>query len=179
LGDLSEAKARKKVSAIVLITAIKRITTKKGTPMAFLTLEDASGQSEAVVFSETYERIQSLLVEDTYLIVWGKVDQREDKVQLIIEDAELTETAKMVMVKLSIQEANNRSIQSSLKGILQGNIGDKNKGKVPVVAIIGNGKNRQFVRLGQNYWVQDEYTVLQSLSNAGFSAYAEPLIASS
>lgn len=179
LSELGESKSRKKVSAIVLITAIKRIMTKKGTPMAFLTLEDASGQSEAVVFSDTYERIQTLLVEDRHLIVWGKIDHRDDKVQLIIEDAELTETAKMVMVQLSLQEANNSSVQSSLKGILQGNAGDKNKGKVPVVAIINNGNNRQFVRFGQNYWVQDESTLIQSLTNAGFSAYTESLIMSS
>lgn len=179
LSELGESKSRKKVSAIVLITAIKRIMTKKGTPMAFLTLEDASGQSEAVVFSDTYERIQSLLIEDRHLIVWGKIDHRDDKVQLIIEDAELTETAKMVMVQLSLQEANNSSIQNNLKGILQGNAGDKNKGKVPVVAIISNGNNRQFVRFGQNYWVQDESTLIQSLTNAGFSAYAESLIMSS
>lgn len=179
LSDLGESKSRKKVSAIVLITAIKRIMTKKGTPMAFVTLEDASGQSEAVVFSDTYERIQSLLLENIHLIVWGKVDHRDDKVQLIIEDAELTETAKMVIVQLSLQEASNNSIQSSLKGILQGNAGDKNKGKVPIVAIISNGNNRQFVRFGQNYWVQDESTIIQSLTNAGFAAYTEPLIMSS
>ncbi|GFE69410.1 OB-fold nucleic acid binding domain-containing protein [Chroococcus sp. FPU101] len=176
LSNLTEAKTRKKVSAIVLITAIKRITTKQGKPMAFLTLEDASGQSEAVVFSDTYERIQDLLAEDRQLIVWGKVDRREDKVQLIIEDVELTEKAKLVMVQLTIHDATNTSIQTHLKSIIQENIGDKNKGKVPVVAIIGNGNDRQFVRFGENYWVQNESTVVQSLTNAGFAAYTEPLV---
>ncbi|PSF35577.1 trans-splicing intein-formed DNA polymerase III subunit alpha C-terminal partner DnaE-C [Aphanothece hegewaldii CCALA 016] len=179
LSELSDALKNKKVNAIVGITAIKKVTDRQGKPMAFLSLEDASGQSEAVVFASAYEKIQSILIEDHHLIVWGKVEQRDDKYQIIVEDAQLIETAKMLMVNLSIQQAINQSIQNSIKGILQGNAGEKNQGKIPVVAIIGTGNDRQFVRLGQNYWIQDESTVIQSLTNAGFSAYAQPLIKNS
>ncbi|MFM6517695.1 MAG: OB-fold nucleic acid binding domain-containing protein, partial [Microcystis panniformis] len=130
LADLEEHKTRKKISAIVLLNAVKKIMTKKGTPMAFLTLEDASGQSEAVVFSDTYERLQKLLVEEATLMVWGKIDRRDDRVQLIIEDAEPIETIKMVMVNLSLQDVVNQNRQNLLKSILQS--GDKQKAKVPV-----------------------------------------------
>jgi len=174
LADLEEHKTRKKVSAIVLLNAVKKIMTKKGTPMAFLTLEDASGQSEAVVFSDTYERLQKLLVEEATLMVWGKVDRRDDRVQLIIEDAEPIETIKMVMVNLSLQDVVNQNRQNLLKSILQS--GDKQKAKVPVIATIGAGTQRQFVRLGQNYWVEDDNSVLESLKVAGFLANSAPLI---
>jgi len=89
--------------------------TKKGTPMAFLTLEDASGQSEAVIFSDSYERLQKLLVEEATLMVWGKVDRRDDRVQLIIEDAEPIETIKMVMVNLSLQDVVTKIVKIFLK----------------------------------------------------------------
>jgi DNA polymerase-3 subunit alpha len=171
-----EDKKKKKVSAVVILNALKKIITKQGKPMAFVTLEDISGQAEGVVFSDTYERIERVLLEDSHLIVWGKVDQRDDKIQLIVEDAEPIETIKMVMVNLTLQQATNPIAQSSLKGILQEQSGEKNKAKVPVIAIIGSGKQRQFVRLGQNYWVNDGYTAVASLNQAGFSAYAEPLI---
>ncbi len=176
LSDLADQKTKQRVSAIVILTAVKKIMTKKNTPMAFLTMEDASGQAEAVVFPDTYERIQQVLSDDAHLIIWGKVDRRDDKTQLIIEDAEPIETVKMVMVNLSLQQATNQIQQSNLKGILQEQSGPKNQAKIPVVAIIGNGKQRQFVRFGQNYWVQDEDTAVESLRNAGFSAYAEPLV---
>jgi DNA polymerase-3 subunit alpha len=176
LAELEEHKSRKKVSAIVLVNAVKKIMTKKGTPMAFLTLEDASGQSEAVVFSDTYERIQKLLVDEATLMVWGKVDRRDDRVQLIIEDAEPIETVNMVMVNLSIQDTVNQNRQNHLKSILQS--GDKQKAKVPVIAIIGSGNQRQFVRLGQNYWVQDGQQIVNSLIEAGFMANTTPLITS-
>jgi DNA polymerase III subunit alpha len=174
LADLEEYKTRKKISAIVLLNAVKKIMTKKGTPMAFLTLEDASGQSEAVVFSDTYERIQKLLVDEATLMVWGKVDRRDDRVQLIVEDAEPIETVKMIMVNLSTQDVLNQNRHNHLKSILQ--LGDKQKAKVPVIATIGTGTQRQFVRLGQNYWVQDEDETVNSLRNAGFIANATPLI---
>jgi DNA polymerase-3 subunit alpha len=176
LNELEEQKARKKISVVVILNEVKKIMTKKNTPMAFLTMEDISGQAEGVVFPDTYERIEGLLEKDFHLIIWGKVERRDDKLQIIVEDAEPIERVKMVMVNITPQQALNSSEQNKLKGILQEQSGDKNKAKVPVIAIIGKGKNRQFVRFGQNFWVQDESATVESLKNAGFLAYAEPLI---
>jgi DNA polymerase-3 subunit alpha len=174
LSDLEDHKSKKNVSAIILLTAVKKIMTKKGMPMAFLTLEDASGQSEAVVFSDTYERVQKLLVDDAHLIVWGKVDRREDKVQLIIEDAEPIETVKMVMVNLPPNEAIDQHRQNHLKSLLQS--GDKQKARVPVIAIVGTGTQRQFVRLGQSYWVENGDSAVEALRKGGFMANTQSLI---
>ncbi|AFY79403.1 DNA polymerase III, alpha subunit [Pleurocapsa sp. PCC 7327] len=174
-----EQKVKKRVSAVVIVNAVKRITTKQGKSMAFLGIEDISGQAEAVVFADAYEKIQKYLIEDSHLILWGKVDRREDKLQLIVEDAEPIETIKMVMVRLSLQEATDLITQQNLKVILQEQSADKNQAKVPVIGIIGSGQHRQFVRFGQNYWVQNEYRAVDVLIKAGFSAYTEPLIPTS
>ncbi len=176
LTDLEDQKSRQRISTIASLIAVKKIITKKGTPMAFITLEDMTGQAEAVVFSDTYEKIQDLLIEDSQLIFWGKIDKRDDKTQMIIEDAERIETVKMVMVRLSPQQAQNSQTQTRLKGILRSHSEEKKKGKIPVVAIIGQGKQRKFVRLGQDYWVKDDDNTVQSLNQSGFDAYAEPLI---
>jgi DNA polymerase-3 subunit alpha len=178
LSELPDCKSRKKVSAIVILTEIKKIVTKKGTPMAFLNLEDASGQAEAVVFPDTYEQIEKLLVKDSNLIVWGKIDQRDDKLQLIIEDMEAIETVKMILVDLTPQQATDSAMQNNLKRVLKGQSSDKAKGKVPVIATIGRGLQRQFVRLSEDYWVQDESRSLEALKNAGFAACTQPLLAS-
>ncbi|MGH2413418.1 MAG: OB-fold nucleic acid binding domain-containing protein, partial [Microcystaceae cyanobacterium] len=179
LSQLAEQKTKKKVSTVVILNSIRKIMTKKGTPMAFIQIEDISGQAEGVVFSDTYERIERLLVEDSHLIIWGKVDRRDDKTQLIVEEAEPIDRVKMVMINLTLEQAINPLMQNNLKGILQEQSGEKTKAKVPVVAIIGTGINRQFVRFGQNYWVQDESSTIESLNHAGFAAYAQPLISHS
>ncbi len=176
LSDLDSQKSRKLVSAVVTVVAMRKIMTKKGTPMAFVTLEDVSGQADGVVFPDNYEKLQANLIEGNHLILWGKTDKRDDKVQLIIEAVEPIETVKMVMINLNPQQAINPSSQSNLKSILQEQSGDKNQANVPVVAIIGQGNQRQFIRLGQNYWVQNESNAVQALYQAGFDAYTQSLL---
>ena len=178
LSQLEEQKSRKKVSAVVILNSVKKTITKKGTPMAFIQIEDISGQAEGVVFPNTYEQIEKVLDEDARLIIWGKVDRRDDKIQLIVEDAEPVEMIKMLMVELTLEQAINKSVQNQLKGILQEQSGDKNKAKIPVVAIISAGRQRQFIRFGQNFWVQNDLAAVESLNNAGFIARAEPLVKS-
>lgn len=176
LSDLKEQKTRKKVSAVVILNSFKTIVTKQGKPMAFLSLEDVSGESEAVVFSDTYEKIQSYLRDDAHLIIWGKVDRRDEKVQLIVEDIEPIETVKMVIVRLTLQEAIDTIKQQNLKVVLREQAGDKQQGKIPTIAVINNSLQSQIVRFGQNFWVQNTDRAIAALNAAGFNAYTAPLV---
>ena len=93
-----------------------------------------------------------------------------------MEDLEPIESVKMVMVNLSTQEAMNSAKQTSLKQILRSQTQENVKGKIPVIATIGKGMERQFVRLGEDYWVQDENRSVEALMRAGFVANAQPLV---
>ncbi len=62
-----------------ILTEVKGKATKKGDYMAFATLEDLKGQIECLVFPRVYERYQSLLQEDTPVIITGKVSIREEE----------------------------------------------------------------------------------------------------
>jgi DNA polymerase III subunit alpha len=172
LSDL-EQKMNKKVSAVVILIGVKKHPSK---PMAFLMLEDISGTVEAVVFPSTYEKIKDLLIEDAHAIVWGKVNKRDDKIQIVVDDLEPIEKVNMVMIRLNIEEATDSLKLQNLKVILQEYSGEKNKAKIPVIGIVGSGQQSQLVRFGQNYWVQNDVTTVEALSNAGFTAYAVPLI---
>ncbi|MGB7521099.1 MAG: OB-fold nucleic acid binding domain-containing protein [Spirulinaceae cyanobacterium] len=177
LNQLAEQGKRKKISTIVIVTDIRNIITKKGDPMAFVQIEDISSQAEGVVFPSSYEQVSPFLEVDKPLIMWGRADQQEDKVQLIIEEVEPVETVHMVMVELTPQQANDPSEQVRLKGILNPR-NDKKQGKVPVVAIIGSRAEGQFVRLGQEYWVENYQAAVEALNAAHFSARAMALTAS-
>ncbi|WP_228015104.1 helix-hairpin-helix domain-containing protein [Synechocystis salina] len=148
LIDLDQYKVRQKVSAVAILVAVKKIITKKsGQPMAFLTLEDMSGQSEAVVFPSNYERLQDVLIEGSQQMIWGKVDRRDDQYQLIVEDLEPVEEVKMVMLDLTSQEITNTSTQAQLKQILQSHSPQREQMKIPVVACINEGPTKHFIRL--------------------------------
>ncbi len=68
-----------------LIAATKVIRTKKGDLMAFITLEDMQGIVEAVVFSNVYAEATELLVEDSAVLVQGRVQKDENTVKIIAD----------------------------------------------------------------------------------------------
>ena len=184
LSDLGERVPRSEavrqegdsISAIVMLTAVKAVTTKKGDRMAIITIEDLTGHSEAVVFPKSFERIGDLIVPDARLMVWGKVDRRDDQVQFIIDDAESIETVRMVMVELEPSAANDSQEQYRLRQILQDQRGEDHSAKIPVVAIVSAHNRRHFVRFGQKFRVRDEQATVTALTKGGFRARVSALV---
>ena len=176
LSALSEQKARQKVSAVVMLNSVRKIITKKGEPMAFVQLEDITGEAEGTIFPSTFADLEPLLQEGKQLIVWGKAQQRNEKYQLIIDDAEAVEQVKMLMLEITPEQALDSSKSNYLKRILSQQSAEQNKFKIPVIAAIGKGEQRQFIRFGQKFWVQNELAAIASLKEAGFTAHCESLL---
>ncbi len=176
LVQLGEQAENSLVCAVVMLNGVKKVVTKKGDPMAILQIEDLTTTTEAVVFPKTYERIFNLLQVDARLIIWGKVDRRDEQTQLIVEDAETVENIQMVMVELTPQQASQLEEQDKLRTILKEQAGDKDKPKVPVIGVIQAGGYRQLVRLGRQFWVQDSINAVTALQSANFPARIQPLV---
>ncbi|MEL6496220.1 MAG: OB-fold nucleic acid binding domain-containing protein [Cyanobacteria bacterium J06623_7] len=176
LNLLSDQKAKQKVSAVVMLNSVRKIITKKGDPMAFVQMEDITGEAEGTIFPSTYPDLEPLLVEGKQLIVWGKAQKRNDKYQLIIDDAAAVEQVKMLMLEITPEQALDRTKSNYLKQILTQLACEPDKFKIPVIAAIGRGRERQFIRFGQKYWVQNEVNAIASLQNAGFTARCESLL---
>ncbi len=112
LGEYQELASRKgavPISSLVefhgktvliagIISSVKRITTKNNLPMAFLTLEDLTGQVEGIVFSKVYDKCVSLIQEDALVFVKGNVSVKEEEGQ---EDEEPTVEAKIAVEELT------------------------------------------------------------------------------
>ena len=176
LVALPEQKARQKVSAVVMLNSVRKIITKKGDPMAFVQMEDITGEAEGTIFPSTYQDLEPLLQEGQQLIVWGKAQKRNEKYQLIIDDAEVVEQIKMVLLEITPEQALDPVKSNYLKRILSQQSAEQHKFKIPVVAAIGKGEKRQFIRFGQKFWVQDEDRAVKSLQEAGFQVRCEPLL---
>ncbi|OUL34147.1 DNA polymerase III subunit alpha [Nostoc sp. T09] len=178
LSQLGEQREDTMLCAVVMLNGVKKVITKKGDPMAILQVEDLTSQSEAVVFPKNYERISSLLQVDARLIIWGKVDRRDEQTQFIVEDAEVVDTVKLVMVELTPLQAVNIEERDRLRNILKEQSGDKDKAKIPVIGIVQAGNSRQLVRFGRQFWVQDSLSAVIALQNARFPAHIKPLTGS-
>jgi DNA polymerase III subunit alpha len=60
-----------------IVSAVKQLTTKKGEPMVFVSLDDPTGGAEVVVFNSTYAAARDLCVADRILVVKGRVDHKQ------------------------------------------------------------------------------------------------------
>ena len=60
-----------------LISKVRTIVTKKGSKMAFIGIEDKTGESEVVVFPNLYENKSSQLVLDAVVRITGKINGRD------------------------------------------------------------------------------------------------------
>ncbi|HUV04786.1 MAG TPA: DNA polymerase III subunit alpha [Armatimonadota bacterium] len=78
LSDQLKDKAeRAKVVVGGVITRVRKLTTKKNEPMAFVKIEDLSGSIDVTVFPAVYKECVELLVTDGVVIVKGRANRRE------------------------------------------------------------------------------------------------------
>jgi len=71
------------VTVAGIINRIRKITTKKGNPMAFIGLEDLEGSMEVIIFPRVFEANKENLNKDEIIVVDGSLDNAEGKVKLI------------------------------------------------------------------------------------------------
>jgi DNA polymerase III subunit alpha len=179
LGELGDCEEKASVSSIAIITAIKPVVTKKGDKMAILQLEDLTGQSEAVVFPKSFERIGHLLVADARLMFWGKVDRRDEQNQFIVDDAEPIDEVHLVLVEVEARQASDIQFQHRLKSILLDQRTEEGKpGKVSIVAVINSMGKQHMVRLGSQFRVADPQSAVEALNAAQFQAHSASLVSS-
>ena len=70
-----------------VLAAVNGKATKKGDYMAFITLEDMTGQMEGLVFPKIYERYQAYLTQDAIVVVRGHISLREEEAAKLIVDS--------------------------------------------------------------------------------------------
>jgi DNA polymerase-3 subunit alpha len=111
-----------------IIRKFKTIKTKKkGSLMAFITLEDLHGSVETTVFSSLYAKVHDLLTDDRPILIQGQLQKDENSVKILadtiipIDKAEETWTAS-VHFNLDITRT-QRELLVELKEILKSHPG--------------------------------------------------------
>ncbi len=106
-----------------MVTNTKTIRTKKGDPMAFVTVEDMNGSVEATVFSSVYASVHDQLYEDNPVLIQGRVQKEEQAVKILadavvpLDKAEETWTAS-IHFNLEVTRTDKRMLEA-LQGIIQ------------------------------------------------------------
>lgn len=93
LGSLTAGQDGRATAVGGAITAARVITTKNGQKMAFVGLEDQSGEVELLVFPKIYQQTAQLWERDRVVLVRGKLSSRErdgqadSELKLIVDEA--------------------------------------------------------------------------------------------
>ncbi len=91
------------VSVVGIISLRREKLTRSNTNMAFITLEDFTGSIETIVFPKVLTRLDSLLAENSIVMLHGRLDIKEDEgVKLIVDSASpFTGTSDSLVISLS------------------------------------------------------------------------------
>ncbi len=109
LAELERRRDGEIVTVGGIVSEVKQVTTKRGEPMVFLTLDDPTGAAEAVVFNSTYANARELCVTDRILVVKGRVDHKQagetKLIALEVTSFEATPERREVRFRLDARQA--------------------------------------------------------------------------
>jgi DNA polymerase-3 subunit alpha len=96
--------------------------------MAFITLEDLYGVIEIIVFPAVYDKFNKYIIEDSVVVVKGRISlSEEEDPKIICESVKPLQRFNKDKLYIKIPNINNKDIFSEIKPILM-----KYKGETPV-----------------------------------------------
>ncbi|MDR3628766.1 MAG: DNA polymerase III subunit alpha [Desulfocapsaceae bacterium] len=107
-----------------LIRTCKRLKSKKGEPMAFITLEDILETVEVIAFPETYARCEQHLASTDPVIVRGTVQKDERGAKIIAESIIPLQEARekyteQVRIRLEADKISRQRLEAVKKSLYQ------------------------------------------------------------
>ena len=142
--EIPDLQDGKQVTIAGIITSVKKKYTKNNTIMAFVTIEDLHGQAEIIVFDSCYQNASSLLINDSIVLIEGRLSVREDDEPKIVARS-IKEFAEIKRKIFEVDITNLAEEQKEkLKGAIRFFSGDRNN--IPMQ--IKNGEKVDAIRGG-------------------------------
>ena len=127
--SIEEVTSKKEVKILlgVYISAVKKIRTKKGETMAFLTVSDEEGDLDAVVFPNSYRNFVAKIQTGTIVMIQGILEERDGKPQVNVQQLySLAEAKQManakagtLFIKIESERQTKDVLQKIKKNLLQ------------------------------------------------------------
>lgn len=129
-----------------IISRVKIVFTKKNnSKMAFVSLEDGTGVIDCIVFPKLYAENPELWVEDQAIIVKGKIDNREEKLQVVVDSGIPVDTKKTpvdMIHEVFIKSGTPKSVMEEVSKIFKNNPGEHE-----IIVAIETGNNLKKITL--------------------------------
>jgi len=160
---IPENKGRELILAGV-ISEVRRLTTKKGEPMAVIVVEDLEGKAEVLIFPKVYEEARHLIQPEKGVLIKGRVDtNKEDKVELLASEViPLTEAkerlARRLVVEIDLTKISEEGLLS-LKKL----IGERPGECELLLKLIAPGKFEAFVKADRSLRISPKPEVIDKI----------------
>ncbi len=122
VADLQEKFEGDMIKVGGLISNIRKLNTKKGDLMLIASIEDLSGSIPIIAFPKTYAKFSHLLVEDSIVVLKGKMnrDARTEELNVAVESVEpLAELEKKRSFHVEVVDVKDKNVLEKLKEILR------------------------------------------------------------
>lgn len=153
----------KYVRTVIYLSEVKKIRTKKGEPMAFLTISDQSGDIEAVAFPKVFKRLMVIFQKGNILFIEGKMEAKSSRKQLIIQNAlpisEAIEDARQKEGTLFLKIEQDLETSDGLQKLKE--LLSSNRGSTEVVLFYD--RNKRTIRLGNINRVNPKESLITEL----------------
>jgi DNA polymerase III subunit alpha len=147
----------KKATVGGLVSTVRTIITKSGTKMAFLGIEDKSGEGEIIVFPNLYEQVGAKLVQDAVVRVTGKISARD-------RDGNMGDDAKMIADEIiEVSDAELRGYESTGRKMEAPKMSAKVKAMRVAEFKVKHGKGGDSVSAPASTMPKDDPTPVQKL----------------
>jgi DNA polymerase-3 subunit alpha len=158
-----------------VVARIKTIPDKRGNLMAFVTLEDFSGQTELIIFSDCFEKSKQDLEPDQMVLVSGRVSTREgEQAKVICSEVlpleKLTERFNCQLVIKLDSNCAEKTIERALAVL------EQHRGSVPVLLAARENGSEVYIK-SKRYAVSMDFDLLDSLKEllGDHAAYLRPV----
>jgi DNA polymerase-3 subunit alpha len=150
-SEMDQASDSQTIRLVGYVSEMRRLTDKKGRPMAFATLVDFAGSVEVIFFADTLEKLSGIVRKDATLVVTGRCSTRENEaVKVIAENALPLESARTVLtrgIEINVnQEKNGPDLAEKIERLCM-----QHPGTVPLYIRLSGGENGERRYIAENF----------------------------
>lgn len=155
-----EIMKKKSVLSAGIVQSIRKIRTKRGDSMAFVTVSDEEAEVDTVVFPNVFREVSNWLDEQSIVHMSGKVEERNGRTQYVISNIEpldISSLMKEITKKLYVKfiDENERDALNQMAQLAQ-----SYKGSVPI--IVYEERRKQSYQLSSQYHVNGTEECMQT-----------------
>jgi DNA polymerase III subunit alpha len=144
LGETETYNFTENVRACGVVTQVRTKIDKRGNQMVFFKLDDFSGSCECLMFSKVYANCEDLILEESTILVAGKLESSGDAVKLHVEEAYSLDDVKQKLTKriglILDSSIHNDKMIAEIRQLME-----ECEGSMPVtICLKDDGINREF-----------------------------------